>query len=57
MGRRKTFRVGARNHAILRWLLWYMQINNFAAAVFLSAAIAIIWGGIAFGLAKAIGLT
>jgi len=34
-----------------------MQMNNFIAAIILCAAIAIIWGGVAFDLAKAIGLT
>jgi len=34
-----------------------MQMNNSTAAIILRIAIAIIWGGIAFDLAKVIGLS
>ncbi len=39
-----------------RWLVLQMQINNVIAAVVLCAVIAVIWGGFAFDMAKAIGL-
>jgi hypothetical protein len=45
-----------RNQLNSRWLLLQMQINNVIAAVVLCAVIAVIWGGFAFDMAKAIGL-